>query len=64
MKHLDVYQENETVMIKAKIAKVIFEKDKVSYELKDFNTEQRYLSKYSDKDILPYNALEALEEES
>ena len=54
MKHLDVYQENETVMIKAKIARVIFEKDKVSYELKDFNTEQRYLNKYSDKDVLPY----------
>jgi len=58
MKTFDVYQENETVMIKAKIARVIFEKDKVSYELKDYNTDQRFLNKFSEKDVIPYRPLE------
>ena len=58
MKTLDVYQENETVMIKARISKVIFEKDKVSYELKHYDSEQKFLNRFSEKDIMPCDDLE------
>ena len=54
MKTVRVYEEGETVMIKAKVSKVIFDKDRISYELKDFGNDQRYLTKFSDKDILPF----------
>ena len=51
---VEVYNEGETVMIKAKIARVHFEKERVSYELNDFNTGQRYLNRFSDKDIMTF----------
>lgn len=54
MRTVKIYEEGETVMIKAKISKVIFDKDKITYELRDFNTDQAYLSKFTEKDIVPY----------
>lgn len=58
MKTVRVYEEGETVMIKAKVAKVIFDKDRITYELKDFGNDQRYLTKFTEKDILPFEEKE------
>lgn len=40
-------------MIKAKISKVIFEKERITYELKDYLSDQRYMSRFTDKEIMP-----------
>lgn len=53
MKTIKVFEENETVWIRAKVARVIFDKDKITYELKDYNNEQPYLTRFSEKDITP-----------
>jgi hypothetical protein len=63
MKTVRVYEEGEVVMIKAKISRVIFEKDKISYELKDYENDQKYLHTYSDKDIEPVPLEEKKEDE-
>lgn len=54
MKTIEIYEAGETVLIKAKISKVIFDKDRISYELKDFGNDQKYLCRFSSKDIMPY----------
>ena len=49
MRTVRIYEEGETVMIKAKISKVIFEKERITYELKDYLSDQRYMSRFTDK---------------
>ena len=53
MRTVRIYEEGETVMIKAKISKVIFEKERITYELKDYLSDQRYMSRFTDKEIMP-----------
>lgn len=51
MKTVDVYEVGEEVLIKAKVSAVYFEKDRISYELKDCVTGKKYEYKFSDKDM-------------
>ena len=51
MKSIEVYEEGETVMIRARISKVIFDKDKILYEVEDLGG-KKYLNKFLAKDIV------------
>ena len=63
MKTVNVYEEGETVLIKAKIARVIFDKDKITYELKEYGNDHRYSTRFTEKEITPYKGEEEEEDE-
>ena len=63
MKTVNVYEEGETVLIKAKIARVIFDKDKITYELKEYGNDHRYSTRFTEKEITPYKDEEEEEDE-
>lgn len=63
MKTVNVYEEGETVLIKAKIARVIFDKDKITYELKEYGNDHRYSTRFTEKEITPYKGGEEEEDE-
>ena len=54
MRTLDVFEVGETVLIKATVTQVFFDKDRVTYALKDGINNIPYQNRYSMKDILPY----------
>ena len=49
----EVYSEGETVLIKATVAKVHIDKDKVSYELS-----VPIQKRFTERDVLPFNGFE------
>lgn len=53
----EVYSEGETVLIKAKVAKVHIDKDKVTYELS-----VPIQKRFTERDVLPYTGAEDEEE--
>ena len=54
MRTIKVFETGETVLIKAVVSKVIFEKDRITYILKDSISGTAYQNKFSEKDIIPY----------
>jgi len=62
MKKLLIYEEGETVLIKARISKVFIDKDRVSYVLTDEHNIE-FKNRFSSKDIMPYEQEEPQEQE-
>lgn len=58
MKTIKIFETGETVLIKAVVSKVIFEKDRITYTLKDSISGTAYQNKFSEKDIIPYEERE------
>ena len=52
MKTLNIYEEGEEVLVRAKVSKISIEKDKVSYQLMDA-TGNLYPHKFTDKELIP-----------
>ncbi len=56
MQTVDIYDVDEEVLIKAKVAEVLFDKGKVIYKLKDVVTGKRLDYDFTAKDIRPVTA--------
>lgn len=61
-RRIDVYDEGETVLIKAIVTKCHLDKDRVSYSLKDGINGVPYTNRFSDKDIIAYESREHTED--
>lgn len=59
MKMIEVYEQGEEVLIRAKVSRVIFDKNRISYELTDYVTGKKYDYHFSDKDLRPAEECEA-----
>lgn len=54
MRTIEVFEAGETVLIKATVSQVHFEKDRVTYSLKDAISGTPYPNRFSEKDIIPF----------
>ena len=63
MRTIKVFETGETVLIKAVVSQVIFEKDRITYTLKDAINGTAYQNRFSEKDIIPYMEQETTKED-
>jgi len=55
MKTVNIYEQGEQVMIKARVADIAIENGKLRYTLKDEKANKTYGWTFADSDIIPIN---------